>query len=193
MSENFIIKQGETLAKPFYWYDGAAVTKLITAITLAYPPVFTAAGHGLPTDEIPVTLSTIRGPRALNTPAGETVYALKQSTDTFSVPELNASGLSAYIGGGYLRYVPPKDITGYTARMHIRAQKNSATTILELASADGEIIIGDATGKVTLSLTAAATAALSFDTAYYDLELVLGAAVKRLAEGVVTLSKEVTR
>ena len=45
--------------------------------------------------------------------------------------------------------------------------------------------------NIKLSMTATATAALDFETAVYDLELVSGAEVTRLIEGIVTLSKEV--
>jgi hypothetical protein len=191
---NFTIKQGETLSVAFYWYSGTPVTKAITAITLAYPPVFTAAGHGMPTEEIPVTLSGIRGPLALNTPEGETVYALKATADTFSVASLNASGMPTYVSGGYVRYVPPKDISGYTARMQLRRSLADSTILLDLTSGAGQLLVGTANGLVTLTLTATATAALSFATAVYDLELVSGSGVvDRIAQGKITLSKEVTR
>jgi len=45
--------------------------------------------------------------------------------------------------------------------------------------------------NIEVSMTASATAALDFETAVYDLELVSGVAVTRLIEGIVTLSKEV--
>lgn len=194
MSYDFTINQGESVAMPFYWYSGTPVTKAITAITLAYPPVFTAVGHGLPTEEIPATINSIRVPRSLNTPDGETVYALKTGTDTFSVAELNASGLSAYTTGGYLRYTPPTDITGYTARMMLRTSVSSVATLASYTSTGGELVLGTTNGKITLTLTAAVSAALSFDTAVYDLELVSAAGiVTRVASGTITLSKEVTR
>ena len=194
MSQDFEIKQGETLAKPFYWYAGDPVIKAITAITLTFPPVFTAVGHGMPTDEIPVELFTIRGPYALNTREGETVYALKTGADTFSVAQLNASGLSAYSGGGYVRYVPPQDISGYTARMQLRQPLESSTKILDLTSGTGELVLGTTSGKITVTLAASATATLDFQTALYDLELVsTGGIVTRIASGTITLNKEVTR
>jgi hypothetical protein len=55
-------------------------------------------------------------------------------------------------------------------------------------------IVVDATGTVTLALTAAQSAALDFDRAYYDIEIVSPAGVvTRLVQGTVTLSREVTR
>ena len=192
---DFVIKQGETLEKTFYWYSGALVTKPITAITLAYPPVFTAATHGLPTLEIPARLVSIVGPEELNTPDDEYVYLLKVDTNTFKAPELNASGLSAYVSGGYLAYTPPKDLTGYTARMTIRRATSSTTPLAVLTSVAGDIVLTALEGAVTVTMDAADTALLDFVTAVYDLELVLPGTpdyVKRLASGAITLSRETT-
>jgi hypothetical protein len=46
--------------------------------------------------------------------------------------------------------------------------------------------------NIIVTMTAANTAALDFDNAVYDLELVAGAAVDRIIEGRVFLSKEIT-
>jgi hypothetical protein len=193
-SQDFTIKQGEDLSLPFYWYDGDPVIKSISAIAAGYPPTLTATGHGLPTNKIPVQLVTIKGPTVLNTDEGETVYALKATTDTFKLPDINAGTMTAYTGGGYLVYQAPKDLTSYTARMQLRSSISSATVLLELTSGNGDIVLGGTEGSATLVLTATQTAALSFSTAVYQLELVSGAGVvKRLASGTITLSKEVTR
>lgn len=86
------------------------------------------------------------------------------------------------------------DLTGYTARMQIRETIASNSTLLSATNANGQLVITAAQGKVTLTLTATETAALSFTTGVYDLELISGSGtVTRLVEGTVTLSKEVTR
>jgi hypothetical protein len=46
--------------------------------------------------------------------------------------------------------------------------------------------------NIKMSMTATATAALDFETAVYDLELVSGTTVTRLLEGIVTLSREIS-
>ena len=48
-------------------------------------------------------------------------------------------------------------------------------------------------GSVGVYLTAEDTKNLNFDKAYYDLEMVKGCEVTRLIEGLVHLSKNVTR
>ena len=89
----------------------------------------------------------------------------------------------------------PVDISGYTARMQIRATLVSTTVLLELTTENSRIVLTDPTnGVLQLQVTAADTAALDFDRAVYDLELISGAgAVTPILEGIVYLSKEVTR
>lgn len=185
---DFSVKEGATVEKSFYWYSGTPVSVAISAITLTAPPVFTAAGHGLPTDSIPVQLQTIRGPRQLNTSPGERVHALKLTADTFSVPGTSAAGLSAYTGGGYLMYVPPKDLTGYTAVMHIRRTYGTAIAIEELTSAAGDIVITAAEGLTTVRFEAP----YGIQDAVYDLELILASDDNHttvLASGVITFER----
>jgi hypothetical protein len=84
------------------------------------------------------------------------------------------------------------DVTGYTIRMHIREDIRDTTPLETLTTTDGEISIS--TNVVTLSLSATATAALSFHEAVYDIEMQSGAGVvTRIMEGRVILDKEVTR
>lgn len=185
---DFSVKEGATVEKSFYWYSGTPVSVAISAITLAAPPVFTAAGHGLPTEMIPVQLQSIRGPRQLNTASGERVHALKLSTDTFSVPGISSSGLAAYTGGGYLTYVPPKDLTGYTAVMHIRRAYGTVTAIDELTSVAGDITITAAEGLVSVRFEAP----YGIQEAVYDLQLILASDANHttpLAGGTITFER----
>lgn len=193
-AKNFTIKQGASLSLPFYWYDGEQIVKPITELVLGYPTVATAVAHGLPVDQIPVQIVTCTGTTSANTAPGKTVYALKLSDDTFSLPTVNTSGGRAYTGGGYVVYRAPKDITGYTARLQLRQTKASGIILLDCTSVAGELVIGDEEGKTTLVLDATATGALTFATALYQLELTssLGV-VTRLAGGTVTLDTEVVR
>lgn len=85
------------------------------------------------------------------------------------------------------------DLTGFTARCQFRETIDAATEILELTTENGGITLTALEGKIELLITATATAALTFTTAVYDLELIDGTEVIRLIEGRVTLSKEVTR
>jgi len=98
------------------------------------------------------------------------------------------SRVFAWVAGGVA-----VDLTGYTGRMQIRETVDSTTVLLDLNTSNGGMALGGVAGTITLASTATVTAALSFDTAVYDIELVIGAAVTRVIEGKVKLSPEVTR
>lgn len=86
------------------------------------------------------------------------------------------------------------DITGYSARMHIRKTKNDPNTIFALTSANGKLTLGDDAGTIEMLLTATETAAVTDASGVYDLELESAAGVvTRLLEGAVVFSNEVTR
>lgn len=86
------------------------------------------------------------------------------------------------------------NLTGYTARMQIREQLDSATPFITLTTENGGITLGGVAGTITLNMTATATAALTQTSGVYDLELVSsGGVVTRLLEGLVIIKPEVTR
>ena len=104
----------------------------------------------------------------------------------------------------------PINLTGYSAKMQIKsnyADKNP-TTYLTLSSSinpDGTgLNLSGSSGTTPLSsgslgvyIAACSSSNLTFDTAYYDLELYSGSMscpyTIRLLEGQVKISKEVTR
>lgn len=95
------------------------------------------------------------------------------------------------------------NLTGYTARMDVRAADDVApnapgTPIVQLTTANGRITLGGALGTVALALTSAVTAALvptsNAGPYVYDLELVsAGGVVTRLLQGKAYVPAEVTR
>ena len=95
----------------------------------------------------------------------------------------------------------PYDLTGYTARMHVRPYKDSPIIIIGLGavtSPGGTITLGGPAGTINLEIPAANTAALTptpnNDVYVYDLELVSGGGVvTRVLEGNFKVSGEVTR
>lgn len=88
----------------------------------------------------------------------------------------------------------PVDLTGTTARMQIRPTLESEEVIADLTTDSGGIIIGDEPGQFTIYIAATETELFTFESAVYDLELVLpDGDVTRILAGEVTLSPEVTR
>ena len=102
-------------------------------------------------------------------------------------------------GSGFslpLAYEAPEgslvDFTGSTARMHVRNKYSSPDALIELTTENGGIELG-ADGSIRLTLTAAATAALTFSSGVYDLEIVPSAGEPyKIIKGNVFLKRDVT-
>jgi len=88
----------------------------------------------------------------------------------------------------------PTDLTGYTARMQVRATADSSTVLLSLTTENSRITLGGTAGTITLLVSATDTAAVVAGEYVYDLEIVSGAGtVTRLLQGCFTVDAEVTR
>lgn len=88
----------------------------------------------------------------------------------------------------------PYNLTGYTARMHVRSTVESASTIIELTTTNGRITLGGATGQITLTVSAADMVSLTPGKHVYDLEIVSpSGTVSRLVQGNFAIRAEVTR
>ena len=86
------------------------------------------------------------------------------------------------------------DLTGATARMQIRSEITAATPYITLTTENGGISLGGTAGTITLVITPTATAAITWTTGVFDLEIVFSPTeVRRLVYGPVTVSPEVTR
>ena len=96
------------------------------------------------------------------------------------------------------------DLTGYHARMQIRSDYGTNSTLYASLSsslkADGTGLnlsgsLGNnplSSGSIGIFISAASSSAFNFNEAKYDLEVVSGSYVTRLLEGRIKLSKEVT-
>jgi len=97
------------------------------------------------------------------------------------------------------------DLTGYSGKMQIKNDYSSSatTTYLTLSSSrypDGTGInfsgsanlLPPTSGTIGIIISAATSSLLTFDTAYYDLEITSGSVVTRLLQGTVQISKQVT-
>lgn len=88
----------------------------------------------------------------------------------------------------------PVDLTGCTARMQVRTKVGASIPLLSLTTENGGISLGGTAGTINLLIDAEDTAALSWTSGVYDLEIVHpGGQVRRLMYGSVTVSPEVTR
>jgi len=91
----------------------------------------------------------------------------------------------------------PIDITGRSARMHIRPIISSPIVLIELTSENGRIAVGGAAGNITLTLTAEETSLIDWTFAVYDLEIYYDDSgtevVNKIINGNITVVQEVTR
>ena len=85
------------------------------------------------------------------------------------------------------------NLSGYSARMQVRQTVPSTSTILDLTTANGGLILGGAAGTIDVAITATASEAVAAGQYVYDLELVNGTTVERLVMGTFTCRGEVTR
>lgn len=88
------------------------------------------------------------------------------------------------------------DLTGYTARMQVRAVIEDPVVLVDLTTENGGITLGGTAGTIDLFINDAATSAYMWDAGVFDLEMVAPGAngdVIRLTAGTVTVSPEVTR
>lgn len=86
------------------------------------------------------------------------------------------------------------NLTGYTARMHMREKIESTAPFMSFTTSDSSIVLGGAAGTIKLKASAAATSAVTVKQGVYDLELVApNGDVVRFLEGLVIISDEVTR
>ena len=86
------------------------------------------------------------------------------------------------------------DLTGASAAWMLRYHIDDASPAVDLSTSSGGITIAEAEGKVTVTISAAATAALSSGFGVHDLLVTKADGTKtRLVSGSATLLKGVTR
>ena len=196
---NLTIQQGRTYTTLVRWgQKDSLIYKPITAIAQTAPARLTVPGHGL-TDGWSVAVTNVKGMTEINATANKVTGrdyrpATVLDADTIEINAINAAGFRAYASGGYVQYQAPIDVTGYKARMTIK-NRVGGTVLYTLTTENGGIVIDAAANLVTLNISAVDTAAMTFTTGVYDLEMVSGATpavVTALLSGRVTVSKEVT-
>lgn len=201
-TQDIEILQGKTFSRVVRWETLPLVYKPITAITQAGPVAITAVGHGMP-DGWRAAVVSAGGMRQINAshwPLIDTDFhqATVSSSSVVTFNDTNSGSYTAYTSSGSLVYYTPVDLASFTARMMIRDTVDATTTLVSLVSGVAAPLSGitlDNTLKtITLFISATDTAALTFLTGVYDLELVSPTGVvTQLLSGNVTVTDEVTR
>lgn len=184
--------QGSTFNEILRWESSKKIYKSITGITQAAPCVVTAVGHGVP-NGWRVKITNVGGMTDIND-SSDYVIATVLTTDTIELNSINSLGYKTYTSGGVVEYNEPVDLSGYTARMQLRAKVDSTDTIDEYTTGNGLIILNTTDSFIQFDVSAAITKLYTFSTAVYSLELESGiGVVSSIATGTITLVKEVTR
>ncbi|WP_296125163.1 hypothetical protein [Pseudomonas sp. Ga0074129] len=183
------IIQGATLRKPLLLMQPVYAYRPIAAIYQTAPLRLQVPAHGLP-EGWPTWIEGVRGWGGLNLDKGRARFRLATviDADTLEYNELN--GCDMHASGGHLVYRLPLDLTGASAQLHIR--DTNGALLLALSTATGGLVMAGP-GRVMLTLTAAQTAAIRWQTGLYDLELTMSdGSVDRWAQGAVVVSVEQT-
>lgn len=156
------IAAGQTWVESSVWGETPAAYKVISAVTRGWPTTITAASHGIPAGvTIAVWIANARGPK-INTTEDAPSFAQRVDDNTLTLMDVNTGGQAAYTANSAtLKYLPVKDLTGYTARAQFRRTVTSTVLVDAVSTgADPEFVITAALGKIALTLTPAQTRAL---------------------------------
>lgn len=189
---NHKITQGSTFNPVMRWESAEKVYVPITNITKSAPVVITATGHNL-VNNWRVKFTNIGGMKELNSDS-QYHQCTVVDPNTINVNTINSLGYTAYSSGGVVEYNKPVDLTGFTARMQIRAKVDSDTIIHELTTENGGIVLNNVDKTIKLWISAGVTQTFTFQQAVYSLEMISsGGIVTQYAAGTISLIKEVTR
>ena len=197
-TKDLTIQQGRTFSLALRWESPPIVYRPITAIAQTAPARLTVPTHGVP-DGWRVAITNVKGMTEINAEANKlTSRDYHQATvvdaNTIDINDINAAGFKPYVSGGYIQFNTPVDLMGFKARMKIK-NRVGGTTLYTLTTENGALAIDAAAKIITIDISESDTAAMTFTTGVYDLELVSGttpAVVTALISGRVTVSKEVT-
>ena len=237
------------------WETNAIIYKQISAISQTAPVRMTVTGHNVPSGWR-AAVSGVKGMVEMNVadPARIRDDEYHQVTvidvNTLEFNDVNAATFKAYTSGGYLQYNTPATLTGYTARMAIKAKAGESnllkctvggvsgtvkptapgsdgavtwiaattgtpakewvagatytiddvidtTDLLRLTTENGRIAIDTSAKTITLTVSAADTALMTWKRGEYDLEMVSADGVPVIKSlfgeiGKASVGKEVT-
>lgn len=203
VKKNFTILQGETFQRIIRWETPPFVYIPITGITQAAPASVTAPLHGLKTGWRGAVVSVLGMTEinAINAPLRDSDYHQMTVVDanTVSINDINSAEFTAYVSGGYLQFLTPVILTGYSAKMEIK-DRVGGTILTTLGSLIGDdpklrITLDVINNTITLTIAAADLIAslISWRKGVYDLEMTgPTGTITRIFSGNIVISPEVT-
>ena len=86
----------------------------------------------------------------------------------------------------------PLDLTGYTGTMTVRPFVGATTTTVVASTDNGYMVFDGTNGRITVTLSATITGAISAGRYSYDLVITSGVTVTRILEGKFIVTGAVT-
>ena len=86
----------------------------------------------------------------------------------------------------------PLNLTGYTGTMTVRPFVGATTTTVVASTANGYMVFDATNGRITVTLSATVTGAISAGRYAYDLVITSGVTVTRILEGKFIVTGAVT-
>jgi hypothetical protein len=86
----------------------------------------------------------------------------------------------------------PWSLGGYTGTMTVRPFVGASTTTVVASTANGRMVLDQGNGRITVTLSAATTGAITAGRYAYDLVLDSGAEITRILEGKFIVTGAVT-
>lgn len=184
--EPLYIRKGEAFEMVIRYDMEPVLYRAISGITLAGAPVLTLTSHGIPNGWTVRRITSVVGTTQINThrlingvweptalgeryPNG--LKATYVDANSIRLNELNASGFTAYTSGGYVEYMTPVDLDGYTAKMDIRNPDSLSTLHLTLSTANGRITLNNTDKTISLYIAVADVNAITWTEGVTTLEL----------------------
>ena len=171
------IRRGSTVALPLRLHSDRWRWITITGVSNSAPVQITAPGHQIPHQWLGAIYNVV-GPSELN--ASRDVAKIRPADmvrfdvvdgDTLAINTINSAAMPAYVSGGQIAVPEPLDLSLYvSARMQVNAP--DGTQLAFFSTADGTLDIDIASRAIWLRLTPAQSAAITWDSGLYDIELV---------------------
>ena len=193
---NYKVYQGSSFEEVFRWESATKAYATINTISNSAPCVVTVnTGELTPPPHWRVRITGVSGMKEINLATEDSYYlSTSISSDQITINEINSANYSTYTSGGILAWNAPVPLVNLAAKMQIR-ENLDGPLILELNTTNGGIAINTSEHTITIKITSTQTAAFTFSTAIYSLELndLLSSKVTTFLTGNLSLVREVTR
>lgn len=186
--QDFCVAAGETFLPVIRWALSTFDSYAITAITQAAPVVITMNSHAIP-NGWPVAVVSAKGMTQINSTRyppsrSDMHYASYISGTQVSLNDVNSADYTAYTSGGFVVTNTPVDMSGAAARMRIYDAPLNGNLLMTLTDTAG-ITINNTDRTIRPRID---TAAITWTTGYYDLEMTdAGGVVTQLLTGVINI------